>query len=40
MRNLGKGIAEQFMMNYNFKVWGVPPREVNTFLLAICLYPV
>ncbi|KAJ9103141.1 hypothetical protein QFC21_002563 [Naganishia friedmannii] len=29
LRNLGKGIADQFMMNYNFKVWGVPPREVS-----------
>ncbi|KAI5451555.1 hypothetical protein NCC49_001540 [Naganishia albida] len=29
LRNLGKGIAEQFMMNYNFKVWGVPPREMQ-----------
>lgn len=29
VRNMGEGIADLFMRPYNFKVWGVPPKEVR-----------
>eukprot|EP00667_Euglena_gracilis_P001167 EG_transcript_1167 len=29
LRNFGKGLAETFMLPYNFKVWAHPAREMN-----------
>lgn len=35
VRNMGEGIADMFMRPYNFKVWGVPPKEVCRCLCRI-----
>lgn len=29
LRNMGVGIADAFMRPYNFKVWGVPTKQVS-----------
>lgn len=38
VRNMGEGIADLFMRPYNFKVWGVPPKEVRRNTLNNTLY--
>lgn len=30
LRYMGRGIAESFMVPYNTKLWGVPPKEMST----------
>ncbi len=30
LRTFGKGVAELFMLPYNYKVWGYPPREMGS----------
>ena len=30
LRNVGVGIADQFMRPYNYKVWAVPTTKVRT----------